>query len=186
VTCEDAPKFEKPLATRMTSRYGRRSNPFGNYTSIHSGVDYRGPVGAPIQAAAEGIVSMSRVRGRYGKTVVITHKNGFTTLYGHLSDYGVKEGDRVVKGQTIGFVGQTGRVTGPHLHFEVRCYKVPVNPVVYMKKKGRKALVSVLRRNYIKPGGGERYISRKERVLRGRQRASLDSRQLKEISSGAF
>ena len=185
--CSDSPHFSKPVRTSITSRYGRRSNPFNGTSHVHAGIDFRGRIGTPVLASEKGIVSWVRRKGRYGKTVVISHKNGFTTLYAHLSGYTVKEGERVNKGQTIGYVGKTGRVTGPHLHFEVRCSKVPVNPIVYLEKKGKRALVSVLRRNWNRRKkylGQNKYISRKARLLRQRQRASLE--RPSEMRSGAF
>lgn len=161
-TCVSSPRFVRPIPTRLTSRYGRRISPFTGYTRMHTGLDYGGRMGTPIQAAETGFVHWARSKGAYGKTVMITHKNGFTSLYGHLSQYAVDEGDRVQQGQTIGYVGRTGRATGPHLHFEVRCNDIPLNPTAYINRQGKKAVVSRLFRYkplWQRPGAQQRQLA---------------------------
>jgi murein DD-endopeptidase MepM/ murein hydrolase activator NlpD len=87
----------------------------------------------PVMAAAGGVVSHGRLRAEYGNIVEVDHDNGLTTRYAHLSRSGVKVGDVVMKGQVIAQVGSTGRVTGPHLHFEVREKGIPLNPTSFSR-----------------------------------------------------
>jgi len=134
--CPESPYIDEPVRSRMTSRYGRRVHPISGRRHLHAGIDYRGQVGTPVYASSPGKVTIARRKGAYGKTVVIDHGNRYTTLYGHLSDYAVKEGQWINMGQTVGYIGQTGRATGPHLHFEVRCHNVPVNPLKYLGNAG--------------------------------------------------
>jgi|GEM_PF-2320091 len=180
-TCRQSPEFIRPIPTRLTSRYGYRKSPFTGYTRVHTGLDYGGQIGTPIQATETGFVHWARRKGAYGNTVMVTHKNGFTSLYGHLNQYAVKEGDRVQKGQTLGFVGNTGRATGPHLHFEVRCNDIPVNPAAYLRKKGRKAIVTRLFRykpQWRRPGPSVNIAQEKDYEKRTRRRPSKSAKQL--------
>ncbi|MFN8695734.1 MAG: M23 family metallopeptidase [Burkholderiales bacterium] len=111
-----------------SSNFGYRIDPFNGRSAFHAGVDFIAAPGSPILAAAGGIVSASEWHSEYGNMVDIDHDNGLTTRYAHLSKKNVKVGDVVLKGQQIGELGQTGRATGPHLHFEVRENSVPLNP----------------------------------------------------------
>ena len=111
-----------------SSNFGFRIDPFSGRQAFHSGVDFPGVVGTEILAAAGGVVTAAEVHSEYGKMIEVDHDNGLTTRYAHLSKMTIKVGDIVLKGQRIGDLGQTGRATGPHLHFEVRQNGVPLNP----------------------------------------------------------
>ena len=137
----EATKFEKhlsriplgpPIWGRITSRFGYRRNPFTGRYEFHNGVDIRAPWGTPVRATAEGKVVYAGWRAGYGKTVIIKHAYGFKTLYAHLSKIKVKPGKWVKSGQVIGYVGSTGKSTGPHVHYEVWRYSKRENPVKYM------------------------------------------------------
>jgi murein DD-endopeptidase MepM/ murein hydrolase activator NlpD len=123
----------------VTSGFGPRVHPLDGVTKFHTGVDLRGAEGAPIRAAADGTVVSAGQRGGYGNAVEIDHGNGLHTLYAHASSVDVKPGDRVQRGQEVGQVGQTGRATGPHLHFEVRKEGRPVDPTSALKAYGIRA-----------------------------------------------
>ncbi len=144
--CNESPYIDKPVRANMTSRYGSRQHPMSGRRHIHAGIDFRGGTGTPVLAGSAGVVKTARRKGNYGKTIILDHGNSYTTLYGHLSGYAVREGDWVNLGQTIGYIGRTGRVTGPHLHFEVRCHNVPLNPMKYLGKMGQVAEVRFNRR----------------------------------------
>ena len=111
-----------------SSNFGARIDPITGRQSHHTGVDLIAPLGTPVLAAAGGVVSAVEFQAEYGNIVDVDHENGLTSRYAHLSKSMVKIGDVVMKGQTIAQVGQTGRVTGPHLHFEVREKGIPLNP----------------------------------------------------------
>ncbi len=111
-----------------SSNFGYRIDPFTGRSAYHAGVDFIAGAGSSILAAAGGVVSASEWHNDYGNMIDIDHDNGLTTRYAHLSQRLVKAGDVVLKGQHIGNLGQTGRATGPHLHFEVRENSVPLNP----------------------------------------------------------
>jgi murein DD-endopeptidase MepM/ murein hydrolase activator NlpD len=111
-----------------SSNYGYRLDPFTGRSSFHTGVDIIASLGTPVMAAAGGVVSASTTLPEYGNLVDIDHDNGLTSRYAHLSKSLVKVGDVVMKGQVIALVGNTGRTTGPHLHFEVREKGIPLNP----------------------------------------------------------
>lgn len=122
-----------PVSGRISSPFGWRRSPFGKRRSFHSGLDIRAPKGRQIIAASNGRVVHSGWMGGYGKTIVIAHPTGISTLYGHCSSLLVSKGAVVRKGQLIARVGSTGRSTGNHLHFEVRRGKSPVNPMRYLR-----------------------------------------------------
>jgi murein DD-endopeptidase MepM/ murein hydrolase activator NlpD len=111
-----------------SSNYGYRLDPITGRSAFHTGVDLIAPPGTPVMAAAGGVVAASGFIPEYGNIVDIDHDNGLTSRYAHLSKSLVKIGDIVMKGQKIALVGQTGRTTGPHLHFEVREKGIPLNP----------------------------------------------------------
>ncbi|MDH5231791.1 MAG: peptidoglycan DD-metalloendopeptidase family protein [Gammaproteobacteria bacterium] len=108
--------------TRISSRFGRRHHPILKKRKAHKGVDYAAPRGTPVRASGDGKIVHRGRRGGYGKTVIIQHGSSYSTLYAHLNSYVLKlgTGKRVKQGQVIGFVGSTGRATGPHLHYEFR------------------------------------------------------------------
>ena len=144
--CLESPLVRPPMKTQITSRFGHRIHPLNKRRHIHSGIDFRGQKGTPVMAASSGLVISKGSKGAYGQTLVIDHGYNFTTLYAHLSGYRVKPGQWVKSGQIIGFVGRTGRATGPHLHFEVRCHNVPLNPIKYLGKRGLMAQVKFTNR----------------------------------------
>ena len=118
----------------VTSSYGYRRDPFTGAGAMHSGLDFRGPYGAPIYAAAKGTVSYVGWKSGYGKTVEIDHGNGLMTRYAHMSSFNATLGQNVDAGTFIGGIGSTGRSTGPHLHFEVRINDRAVNPRPFLEK----------------------------------------------------
>lgn len=138
---EEADKFQKylsrvplgpPVWGKITSRYGYRTDPFtGNY-EFHEGVDIRAPWGTRVRATADGKVIYAGWKGGYGKIVILQHAYGFRTMYAHLSKISVKPGQWVRSGDVVGYVGSTGRSTGPHVHYEVWRYSKRENPIKYM------------------------------------------------------
>ena len=112
---------------RLLGAFGRRSDPFSGEQAFHTGVDISAPIGTPIRATADGVVSTAEFASRYGRLVMIDH-GGMQTYYGHLSRFDVIAGQEVRRGQIIGALGASGRVSGPHLHYEVRLGGGPVNP----------------------------------------------------------
>jgi murein DD-endopeptidase MepM/ murein hydrolase activator NlpD len=138
---KEADKFHKyltriplgpPVWGRVTSHYGYRTDPFTGRYEFHEGVDIKAPWGTPVRATAEGKVVFAGWKPGYGKTVIIRHAFGYTTLYGHLSKIRVRRGRWVKSGDVIGYVGSSGRSTGPHVHYEVWRYSRKLNPLKYM------------------------------------------------------
>jgi len=117
----------------ISSGFGYRADPFTHAGAFHPGLDFRGPTGAPIYAAAPGTVSFAGQRSGYGNCVEVTHGPGLVTRYAHMSAFRARVGQQVVAGQQIGAIGSTGRSTGPHLHFEVRINDRPVNPRPFLE-----------------------------------------------------
>jgi murein DD-endopeptidase MepM/ murein hydrolase activator NlpD len=122
-----------PVEGPVTGSFGERQDPFNGEGAFHSGVDISSNYGHPVIAPADGVVTEAEVMGGYGRLIQIQHGNGISTRYGHLSGFAVRPGDHVRRGQLIGYVGITGRSTGPHLHYEVRLYNTPVNPQKYLR-----------------------------------------------------
>ncbi len=127
--------FINPLQLgRQTSGFGARKDPFnGRRSEFHSGIDIACPTRSPIHAARDGRVVFTGFMGNYGKLVILEHEHGYKSFYGHLSGYRVKAGDTVRRGDMIALSGNTGRTTGPHLHFEVRKSNRPINPGVLFR-----------------------------------------------------
>ena len=121
-----------PAYGKISSPFGMRNHPIKKVNIAHTGVDISSSKGDPILAAATGVVEYSAYSKGYGYHVIIDHKNGYRTLYGHSSKLLVKKGELVKKGQTIALVGSTGVSTGPHLHFEIRIGNTPVDPTQYI------------------------------------------------------
>ena len=117
----------------ISSGFGFRSDPFTGAGAFHPGLDFRGPIGAPIFAAARGTVSFVGQRSGYGNCVEIDHGNGLMTRYAHMSGFRTAIGKPVMPGEVIGLIGSTGRSTGPHLHFEVRINGAAVNPRPFLE-----------------------------------------------------
>ncbi|UTA48876.1 M23 family metallopeptidase [Simiduia sp. 21SJ11W-1] len=121
----------------MSSRYGRRTDPFTGRVAWHSGVDFAGKMGSDVISVAAGVVTWAGKRHGYGDLVEINHGNGFSTRYAHNSEVKVKVGDIVKKGQVIALMGTSGRSTGPHVHFEVYKHGRPVDPAAYIHRAAR-------------------------------------------------
>jgi murein DD-endopeptidase MepM/ murein hydrolase activator NlpD len=117
----------------ITSGFGYRRDPFNGRGAMHAGIDFKGAMGSPIFAAAEGRVTHAGWKSGYGQAIDIAHGNGILTRYAHLSRIGVKVGQQIDAGATIGGLGSTGRSTGPHLHFEVRINDRAINPRPFLE-----------------------------------------------------
>jgi murein DD-endopeptidase MepM/ murein hydrolase activator NlpD len=123
-----------PASLKMiSSGFGYRHDPFTGSAAMHAGLDFRGPVGAPIYAAAKGKVTFAGVHSGYGNCIEISHGNGLMTRYAHMSAFRARVGQDVAAGDVIGAIGSTGRSTGPHLHFEVRINDRAVNPRPFLE-----------------------------------------------------
>ena len=128
----DAPSLW-PLEGRVGSSFGERQDPINGEGAFHQGIDIDAPVGTPVRAAADGDVTVADMNAGYGREIMLDHGHDVITLYGHLSAIAVVVGQHVLRGQVIGLVGQSGRATGPHLHYEVRVHHVAVNPHKYLR-----------------------------------------------------
>lgn len=116
----------------LTSNFGVRSDPFNRSARMHKGIDIPGPIGTPIHATADGIISRAGWASGYGNLVQISHGSGMETRYGHMSKLLVAENSYVKRGQIIGLMGSTGRSTGSHLHYEVRVDGAAINPLPFV------------------------------------------------------
>lgn len=121
-----------PVDGRLMGAFGQRTDPFSGEGAFHTGVDISAPTGMPIRATADGVVVFAQMFAGYGRLIRINHGNGVETYYAHLSRFYVQEGQDVRRGEVIGAVGSSGRVTAPHLHYEVRLGGAPVNPYRYL------------------------------------------------------
>ena len=124
-----------PATGRLTDFFGGRRNPFGGGGEFHPGQDIANATGTPIIATANGKVIWANWQSGYGRLVEIDHGNGITTRYGHMSKIEVAEGQEIIRGQVIGLLGSSGRSTGPHVHYEVRIFNEPVNPLDYLPRE---------------------------------------------------
>jgi murein DD-endopeptidase MepM/ murein hydrolase activator NlpD len=122
-----------PVMGKLTGAFGQRQDPFSGEGAFHSGVDIGSRYGDRVFATADGVVSAAEDRGGYGRVVIIDHGFGLSTWYAHLSSYATHAGTHVKRGEVIGFVGQSGRATAPHVHYEVRLHDTPVNPWRYLR-----------------------------------------------------
>jgi murein DD-endopeptidase MepM/ murein hydrolase activator NlpD len=122
-----------PVEGMITGAFGERIDPFNGEGAFHSGVDISSTYGHPVIAPADGVVTFADIMAGYGRMVVVEHGNGISTRYGHLSGCAVTVGQTIQRGDTIGYVGLSGRSTGPHLHYEVRIHDAPVNPHKYLR-----------------------------------------------------
>jgi len=123
-----------PVNGVLLSRFGDRQDPFSGEGAFHKGVDITAAMGTPVHAAADGVVYQAEYSSGWGRMVVIDHGNGMRTLYAHLSRYEVIPGQEIRRGAVLGFSGQSGKATSPHLHFEVRRGGVAVNPYPYLAR----------------------------------------------------
>jgi len=130
---DGVPQFQPTDTPAANSSYGYRRDPFTGRAAMHRGLDFKGPMGAPIYATARGKVTFVGRRGGYGNVVEISHGQGLLTRYAHMSRFEAEVGDRVEAGEIIGAIGSTGRSTGPHLHFEVRVNGTAVNPRTFLE-----------------------------------------------------
>lgn len=121
-----------PVAGAISSGFGRREDPLNEYTAFHEGVDIRGFIGAKIKATADGRVQKRGFHGTYGWFVEINHGNGFVTMYCHLKKIMVQNNEKVSRGTIIGLLGNSGRTTGSHVHYEIHHKGRPVNPKSFM------------------------------------------------------
>lgn len=121
-----------PAEGWVSSSFGRRISPFNGQPENHLGLDISGRTGAPVVAPAQAVISFSGMDGGNGNTLILAHGAGLSTRYAHLQQALVKEGDKVRRGDLIGYLGNSGRTSGPHLHYEVRLNGVCVNPMRYI------------------------------------------------------
>ncbi len=122
----------KPAPGEFTSGFGVRKAPYGGSDKMHEGLDVANYVGTPIYATAFGTVYFAGQKPGYGQTIILDHGYGLTTLYGHTRSILVKSGQKVKRGQKIALMGNSGRSTGPHVHYEVRVNDIPVDPISYV------------------------------------------------------
>ncbi|HVZ16056.1 MAG TPA: peptidoglycan DD-metalloendopeptidase family protein [Terriglobales bacterium] len=122
-----------PVEGRITGAFGERQDPFNGEGAFHRGIDISVGFGTPILAPADGVVTFVGQESGYGRLIQIEHAQDISTRFGHLSAFAVTEGQHVARGQVIGYVGQSGRATGPHLHYEVWVHNSPVNPYKYLR-----------------------------------------------------
>jgi len=122
-----------PVEGQITGSFGERIDPFNGEGAFHSGVDISASVGSAVIAPADGTVTFADFLGGYGRAVIVDHGHGISTRYGHLASFAVAPGQYIHRGDTIGYVGLSGRSTGPHLHYEVRINDTPVNPYKYLR-----------------------------------------------------
>ena len=122
-----------PVMGPITGAFGEHIDPFNGEGAFHSGVDISSHYGQAVVAPADGVVTYADFYNGYGRMIQIDHGNGVTTRYGHLSGFAIADGQTVHEGQVIGYVGLSGRSTGPHLHYEVRIHDTPVNPHKFLR-----------------------------------------------------
>ena len=122
-----------PVIGRITGSFGERLDPFSGEGAFHTGVDISSQYGDGVRAAADGVVTHANLHAGYGRLVVVDHGFGVASWYGHLSTFTTTPGMRVKRGDLIGYVGVSGRTTGPHVHYEVRMNGAPVNPMRYLR-----------------------------------------------------
>ncbi len=122
-----------PVQGQIMSSFGEREDPFNGEGAFHRGVDISGGYGEKIIAPADGMVEEADFRNGYGRTVVLDHGHGVETLFGHMSSFAVAAGERIHRGDVIGYIGLSGRSTGPHVHYEVHINSIAVNPHKYLR-----------------------------------------------------
>lgn len=122
-----------PTVGPVSSAFGARLDPFYGEGAFHTGIDISGQYGDPVRVAADGVVVSVGPRAGYGRMVEVDHGFGLTTYYGHMSGINTYTGAQLKRGEVIGYVGASGRATGPHLHYEIRMHGAPVNPWRYLR-----------------------------------------------------
>jgi len=124
---------------RISSSFGMRKHPISGFNKMHKGVDFAAPIGTPVYAGGNGVIEMVGVNGGYGKYIRIRHNNEYKTAYAHLNSYrkGINKGVRVNQGEVIGYVGSTGKSTGPHLHYEIIYQNKKVDPLKLKLPSGK-------------------------------------------------
>ena len=122
-----------PVIGRITGRFGDRMDPFSGEGAFHTGVDISASYGDAVRATADGVVIEAAEHAGYGRLLVVDHGFGVTSWYGHLASFTASPGLQVKRGDAIGYVGVSGRATGPHVHYEVRMNHAPVNPMRYLR-----------------------------------------------------
>ncbi len=125
--------YRWPVVGKINSPFGWRRHPVTRRRDFHTGIDIKAPRGRAITASKSGVVEYSGWMGGYGRVLVIRHSDGYSTLYAHCSSLSARKGQSVSQGQTVAYVGTTGRTTGPHLHFEIRKGKSPINPLQMLR-----------------------------------------------------
>ncbi len=125
-----------PVEGRIMGAFGHRLDPFSGEGAFHKGVDISSPTGTPVKATAEGVVVFASWEGGYGRLVIVDHGGGVQTYYAHLSEFSVHPGQVLTPGEIVGLVGSSGRVTAPHLHYEVHVGGAAVNPSMYLANTG--------------------------------------------------
>ncbi len=126
-------EYIMPIDSNITSTFGKARTFNGTFKSYHSGTDFRAKVGTPIKCVNDGVVVLVKDRFYSGGSIIVDHGQGVYTCYYHMSQFDVKEGEKIKKGQVIGLSGVSGRVTGPHLHFSARVGGVQVDPLQFIK-----------------------------------------------------
>jgi murein DD-endopeptidase MepM/ murein hydrolase activator NlpD len=147
VSLADAPTLW-PVAGRVTSSFGERTDPIAGEGEFHKGIDIAAPAGTAIHATGDGVVAYAGWGSGYGREVMLDHGHTIMTLYAHMSAIAVLPGESVTRGQIIGYVGTSGHSTGPHLHYEVRIHDAPVNPHRYMRETMAQMARTVLPQSY--------------------------------------
>ena len=128
-----------PVEGPVTGSFGERIDPFNGEGAFHAGVDISSSFGQPVRAPADGVVTFADTVAGYGRLVIVQHNAHLSTRFAHLSGFAVTEGQTVYRGDLLGYVGLSGRSTGPHLHYEVRINNTPVNPHRYLRATTRSA-----------------------------------------------
>ncbi len=152
-----------PVDGRLLSPFGQRTDPFSEEGAFHKGVDISSVTGTPVHVTADGVVLFAAMQSGYGRLVVVDHGNGIYTYYAHLSKFAVRAGQEVKRNDLVGLVGASGKVTAPHLHYEVRNSGTPVNPYRYMVTRPRSSIfrskprAGVLRFLFIAAGNRESF-----------------------------
>ena len=143
-----------PVEGKVTSSFGERDDPFNGEGAFHAGIDISAGFGEPIHATADGVVEFADRTSGYGREVIIDHGHGVKTVYGHMSGFAITSGDEVRRGQVIGYIGMSGRSTGPHVHYEVRIQNVPVNPHKYLRMTMDQMITADAKTSSLAGGGG--------------------------------